>query len=206
VAVPTDTVYGYAAAFDKPVAIERLYTIKGRPAQKPIPVLLSDFDKVHLVAQDVNELARSLANWYWPGPLTIVVRAISGLHARLVGEDGSGTPTVAVRIPNHGLAREIIAAAGGALAVTSANRSGDHPARDAQAIPTDGDGAPDVIVAGGPAAIGRASTIVLATERQPIVLREAAITQADLDRRLSVAGRRHQGESAQVGPQGMIQR
>lgn len=180
VGIPTDTVYGLAAALDHDSAIERLYAAKGRPRDKPIPVLVSGLAHVEKVSPGMTELAEQLARRFWPGPLTIVVPAHSWLHPGLTGSDVRGARTVAVRLPDHPLARAVIEAAGGALAVTSANRSGQSPVVDAQALLDLGPATPDVIVDGGDAPIGSASTVVLATGAEPTIVREGVITAASI--------------------------
>jgi L-threonylcarbamoyladenylate synthase len=127
-AIPTDTVYGYAAAIDQERAIARLYALKGRPRLKAIPVLLSGPERIFLVARSLSQAERALAQRFWPGPLTIVLEALDLLPRSLTSAGANGSRTVAVRVPDHALARAIIDAAGGALAVTSANRSGHAPA------------------------------------------------------------------------------
>lgn len=119
VVLPTDTVYGIAADVWQPEAIAGLYTVKQRPPERAIPVLLADIDDIAQVAQEVPEIARRLAAAFWPGPLTIAVP-----KRPEVPEIVSALPTVGVRIPDHEGARAVIRACGGALAVTSANLSG----------------------------------------------------------------------------------
>jgi L-threonylcarbamoyladenylate synthase len=178
VGIPTDTVYGLAAAIDHDGAIERLYTAKGRPRDKAIPVLVSGVAHVGKVSTGMTELAEQLARRFWPGPLTIVIPAHTWLHPGLTGSDARGARTVAVRLPDHPLARAVIEAAGGALAVTSANRSGQSPVVDARALLSLGPAAPDVIVDGGDTPIGSASTVVVATGAEPEIVREGVITAA----------------------------
>ncbi len=119
VVLPTDTVYGVAASVSLDAAVGRLYEAKGRPEGKPIPLLLSDPDRIEAVCVDVPEAARRLAEAFWPGPLTIALPKRPGLPEIL-----TPLPTVGVRVPDHDLTRAVIRALGGALAVTSANRSG----------------------------------------------------------------------------------
>ena len=131
VAMPTDTVYGLAAAIDRPDAIDRLYAIKGRPAEKAIPVLISDPEHVQKLTPRLSTTAARLARNFWPGALTLVLAALPDLPRGVTTVTSDGMETVAVRVPDNRLARAIIAAAGGALAVTSANRSGAAPAVEA---------------------------------------------------------------------------
>jgi L-threonylcarbamoyladenylate synthase len=190
VAMPTDTVYGLAAAIDVPAAIERLYVLKGRPKDKPIPILLSESSKLKAVAAQLPWVAEFLARELWPGALTLVVPAVSRLLPLLTSRAATGERTVAVRVPDHALAREIIAAAGGALAVTSANLAGEEPARAAREVLQERGLCPDVVFDGGHVPGGVPSTIVLATGSTPAILRQGAITEDQITKVL----RRHAGQ------------
>jgi L-threonylcarbamoyladenylate synthase len=176
VAIPTDTVYGLAAAIDRPDAIERLYAIKGRPAEKAIPVLISDLEHVRRLSPHLSSIAARLARSFWPGALTLVLPALPELPRSVTDVTSDGMHTVAVRVPDNALARAIIAAAGGALAVTSANRSGAAPAVEAREVDGLQLSQPLLVIDGGRAPGGVPSTVVLATSEQPEVLREGAIS------------------------------
>jgi L-threonylcarbamoyladenylate synthase len=175
IAIPTDTVYGLAAAIDRPDAIERLYAIKGRPAEKAIPVLIADPAHVNKLTPGLSATAVRLARDFWPGALTLVVPALLELPPRVTTLTSDGTMTVAVRVPDNLVARAIIAAAGGALAVTSANRSGAAPAVEAREVRELGLLGSLLVIDGGRTPGGMASTIVAATTETPEVLREGAI-------------------------------
>jgi L-threonylcarbamoyladenylate synthase len=166
VAFPTDTVYGLAAHPSFPDAIDRLFTAKKRPIDKAIPVLLAEVADLEGLSAGLTTSARALAHEFWPGPLTIVVarRPTEGFPA-----------TVAVRIPDHELARAIIHAAGGALAVTSANISGGPNCTTAQQVLEQLAGSINAIVDGGDCPGGIESTVVDATQEQVRVLRSGAI-------------------------------
>jgi len=178
VAIPTDIVYGLAAAIDHPNAIRRLYALKDRPFEKAIPILLSDPSQLHLVAAEVPPTAAHLASSFWPGALTLVLPALPHLPRLLTPTSENGLRTVAVRVPNHPLARAIIAESGGALAVTSANRSGQEPARDAAAAAAIVASPPLLVIDGGQAQGGIPSTVILAIGAEPEILREGAISDA----------------------------
>lgn len=175
IAIPTDTVYGLAAAIDRPDAIERLYIIKGRPAEKAIPVLIADPADVSTLTSHLSVTAARLATAFWPGALTLVVPARSGLPPGVTTVTSEGIQTVAVRAPDNPAARAIIAAAGGALAVTSANRSGAAPAIEAREVRRLELPQPLLVVDGGRAPGGVPSTIVAVTAERAEVLREGAI-------------------------------
>jgi L-threonylcarbamoyladenylate synthase len=127
IVLPTDTVYGVGSLIEES-AIERIYKAKKRVQDKALPVLLANTDAVELVACEFPEPARRLAEAFWPGPLTMALPRRDDLPPNL-----SPLPTVGVRVPNHDATRALLAAAGGAMAVTSANRSDQLPACTIQA-------------------------------------------------------------------------
>ncbi len=176
VVLPTDTVYGLAASARLGDAIERLYAVKGRPDDKPIPLLLSDPDRIGVVCAAVPDAARCLAEHFWPGPLTIVLPKADHLPPNL-----TTLPTVGVRIPDHDLTRAVIRAMGGALAVTSANRSGGaNPLVVVEAFKQLGR-AVTYYMDDGPAPGGQPSTVVgFDTDGELIVLREGPITAGEM--------------------------
>lgn len=168
VVLPTDTVYGLAAAVNHPEAIRSIFELKARPKDKALPVLAASLEDVRAVAV-VSGRAEQAARAYWPGSLTLVLPRAPGFEIDLGGADGS---TVAVRIPDCKAALEVLARTG-PLAVTSANRSGRPPATTAsEARSAVGDGV-EVIVDGGPAG-GTPSTVV-SLVGEPRVLRAGAI-------------------------------
>ena len=190
VAIPTDTVYGIGVALDTPGGIERLFAAKSRPPDKAIALLLSDQEQ----AADIGELtpaAAALAAAFWPGGLTLVVprRTDRPLPAALTGGElaPGAIPTVGLRVPNHDAPRAL-ARALGPLPTTSANRSGEPEARDADEIEGLLGHAIDLVLDGGPAAGGPASTVVDVTTPEPRILRAGAIDPADIARCLASAG------------------
>jgi L-threonylcarbamoyladenylate synthase len=171
VAIPTDTVYGLAASIDHPMAVERLFSIKGRSGTKAIPILISDVAAFERLTTQLTPAARRLAEAYWPGALTIVVEATDAVPDA-VRRDGA---TVGVRMPDNADALAIIAAAGGALAVTSANRSGGAEARSADEVRIKLANRVDFVVDGGPSGASAPSTVVDATRDEIRVLRHGAV-------------------------------
>ncbi len=180
VALPTDTVYGLAAAIDQPLAIANLFAIKKRPDGKPIPILVSRSADLMRLSPGLSAIERGLAERFWPGALTLVLNAAPGLPESLTATEGGGQRTVAVRLPSHPLAIAIIQAAGGALAVTSANLSNDQPALNASQVSRLGSPHPDLIVDDGPVPGGIASTIIRVRASQIEVLRHGPITESEL--------------------------
>ncbi len=126
VVFPTDTVYGIGA-LPAPEAVQELYLVKGRSPAKPIPLLLANADDLERYSLETSNLLRSIVAAYWPGPLTIVLRARSEIALAVGSTDG----TVGFRVPAHDDLRDLIDLCGGALAVTSANRSGEPETRSA---------------------------------------------------------------------------
>jgi L-threonylcarbamoyladenylate synthase len=164
VAFPTDTVYGLASGHDH---VRKLYIAKDRPKEKRIPVLLSDAMNLEASAL-VTPAARALAEAFWPGPLTLVLVA-------------PRRGTIAFRVPDQAVARRLIAASGGGLPVTSANRSGQPDARTAQAVIDQLDGRIALVLDGGSTTGGVASTIIDCTTDQIKVIREGAISLAQIE-------------------------
>ncbi len=175
VVFPTDTVYGVGVLPFDAAGIERLYAAKGRPAEKGIPVLLGDLADVAHVAGHIPTAAAALMAHFWPGPLTLVVPRRPELPANLSPDD-----TVAVRVPDHAVARALIRAAGGAVAATSANISGQPPARSADEAMAELGGQVAAVLDDGLSPGGVASTVVDCTTERPVVLRVGPLSAADL--------------------------
>lgn len=183
VIIPTDTVYGIAAdAFD-PAAVRGLLDAKGRGREMPPPVLVSAASTIDALAIKVPGYARALVEAFWPGPLTLVCHQQTSLQWDL----GDSRGTVAIRMPDHEIAREILERTG-PLAVSSANRTGMPAATDAdQAEEMLGEDV-EVIVDGGESPGGDASTIVDVTGSQGRILRRGAISLAELNSVLEPLG------------------
>lgn len=175
IAFPTDTLYGVGADIINPLAIQQLYVAKRRSLNKGIPVLLSDIDKLEDIVSQIPDPALSLAQKYWPGPLTLILPKRDYLPKIISPDDN-----IAVRVPDNEVARKFIQAAGGAVVTSSANRSGEPPALDAQgALAALGDSIA-AILDGGRVSLGIASTIVDCTVSPPRILREGPLTVEEL--------------------------
>lgn len=177
IAFPTDTLYGIGVDPFNPAALEQLYEVKGRPAEKGIPILLADAADLEKVTTDISELAQTLIEQYWPGPLTLVVPRHPQLPANI-----SPNASIAVRIPDHAVSRAFIRAAGGAVATSSANRSGEQPASTAVEVIEALAGHIAAVLDGGPVQYGRASTVLDCMSNPPKLLREGPITVKNLSR------------------------
>ena len=183
VAIPTETVYGLAADVANAGAIARVYAIKGRPPGHPLIVHASDVDALDGYVAAITPALRALAARFWPGPLTAIVARGPRTPRAVTG----GQDTVAVRVPEHPLARAILTAFGGALAAPSANRFGRISPTSADHVRADLGDEVDLIVDGGPARVGIESTIVDLTGAVPAVLRAGAITPSQLGDALGTA-------------------
>lgn len=168
VVAPTDTVYGVCAHPEHPSAIEQLFAVKGRPDGKPIPLLISGIDHLTVMGVKLFPPEQRLAEAFWPGPLTLVVQTPTG--------------TEGVRVPDHADMRRLLQAVGGALRVTSANRSGERPAltveEAGQALGT----RVDMLLDGGAVTGGVPSSVVRVSGGRLDVLREGAIPERELRR------------------------
>lgn len=171
VAFPTDTVYGVGVAAFNREAVARLYEVKRRARYKPIPILVTGPEQLHLVAREVNPLARKLIERFWPGALTLVLPR----HPNVPAAIGGGGDTIAVRMPGHVLTLALIQEVGSPLATTSANLSGRDSPLDAQQVAFNLGGRIDVILDAGPCPGGVDSTVVDTTGGVVRVLRETAI-------------------------------
>jgi L-threonylcarbamoyladenylate synthase len=171
IVIPTDTVYGLAGDAFNPTAIRAIFAAKQRPVSKSLPILLADSSDLLRVAQFVPPVAKRFIDQYWPGPLTLILPKHAALPAEI-----SDNENIAVRIPNNRVARDIIRAAGGALAVTSANLSGAPPAQTAVAALANLAGFVTAVVDDGPAPHALASTILDCTGQQLKILREGPIS------------------------------
>lgn len=171
VAYPTDTLYGLAADPASRAAIAQLYRIKGRPVEQAIPLIAAGIDQVEDCAGTLNPIARTLAQRFWPGPLTIVIPAWAGLDARVL----AGGATVAIRVPAHPVARLLAAACGWPITSTSANRSGGKAPVTADEIRITFGNELDGVLDGGPCPGGAPSTIVDVSGTEPRLVRPGAV-------------------------------
>jgi L-threonylcarbamoyladenylate synthase len=179
VALPTDTVYGLAVDPRLHGAVERLFSLKGRPADVPLPIMVGTRAQVRSVVGRLDGAAADLARRFWPGPLTLVVPRVDGFCVDL-GGPRSARHTVGIRWPDHRLMVAMCARLG-PLAVTSANRHGSPPATTADQVAEALAGADQltVIVDGGPCR-GDPSTVVECLGPQIRCLREGAIACSEI--------------------------
>ncbi|MEU9211815.1 L-threonylcarbamoyladenylate synthase [Streptomyces sp. NPDC048415] len=177
VAFPTETVYGLGANAEDSAAVARLFQVKGRPPSHPLIVHIGGAEHLGDWAEDVPATAHLLAERFWPGPLTLVLRR----GRRVPLEATGGLETVAVRVPDHPVALALLSAFGGGVAAPSANRFGSVSPTTADHVRAElGDGV-DVVLDGGPCEVGVESTIVDATGDTSSVLRPGGVTREDLE-------------------------
>ncbi|HEV3215075.1 MAG TPA: L-threonylcarbamoyladenylate synthase [Vicinamibacterales bacterium] len=171
VAFPTDTFYGLAVDPRSSAAVRKIFEVKHRPADQPIPLIAESLSQVAARVGTLTPLAERLASKYWPGPLTLIIVASSELCAEVT----RGTGTAAVRVPDHRVARALAGAVGHAMTSTSANLSGFAPLSSPDEVAASLGDAIDVLVDAGSAPGGMASTIINATGTDPILVRAGAV-------------------------------
>ena len=172
VAFPTETVYGLGGDALHPEAAKKIYAAKGRPSDTPLIVHIAEVEDLNRVAKVVPEQAKKLAEAFWPGPLTMVVWKKDSVPYATTG----GLDTVAVRMPNHPVALELIRKSGKLIAAPSANTSGRPSPTEGSHVMEDLDGRIAMVLDSGPVGIGIESTIIDLTEEVPMVLRPGYIT------------------------------
>ncbi|MEV4461563.1 L-threonylcarbamoyladenylate synthase [Microbispora sp. NPDC049633] len=177
VAFPTETVYGLGADAENAAAVARVFQVKGRPPTHPLIVHLAAAEHLGDWAEDVPATARLLAEHFWPGPLTLVLRR----GRRVSLEATGGLETVAVRVPGHPVALALLSAFGGGVAAPSANRFGSVSPTTADHVRAELGDAVDFVLDGGPCEVGVESTIVDATGDTLSVLRPGGVTREDLE-------------------------
>jgi L-threonylcarbamoyladenylate synthase len=172
VAFPTETVYGLGCDATNVDALARLYEIKRRPLDHPVIVHLASVDALGRFAAEVPPSAKALADAFWPGPLTIVLRRSAEVPDAVTG----GRDTVGLRVPDQRVARALLRAFGGAIAAPSANRFGRVSPTTATDVLADLGDDVDVVLDGGPCTVGVESTIVDCTPDPPVILRLGGVS------------------------------
>jgi L-threonylcarbamoyladenylate synthase len=176
VAFPTETVYGLGADASNAAAIERLYRVKGRPAEHPVIVHFGSADDAFASAREVPAAARALAERFWPGPLTLVLKRSERAKDFITG----GQDTVGLRVPSHPVARALLKAFKGGIAAPSANRFGRVSPTTAAHVRADLGEDVDLVLEGGPSEVGIESTIVDLSGDAPVLLRPGRISAEEI--------------------------
>ncbi len=171
VAFPTDTLYGLAVNVRDAAAVRRLFDLKGRSARAALPLIAASTAQVVAATGALSAREAVLASTFWPGPLSVVRDAPAWMPAEVHG----GHRTIAIRVPNHRVARSLAEAFGGLIAATSANRSGAPPAAAAVDLGVIADDPRVLVIDGGPTHGGAPSTLVDVRGSQPVCLREGAV-------------------------------
>ena len=178
VAVPTDTIYGLACNGLDAAAVAKIYEVKGRPAIKPLILLVAGLNTIETVCEDIPDAARRLAEAFWPGPLTIVMPRCPVVPDIVT----AGGDTVGVRCPGHPKTLELLRIAGVPAAAPSANPSGMPSPKSFDEVLNYFDGKIDCIVDGGICALGVESTIVSLANKPFEILRQGALPEEEIRR------------------------
>ncbi len=178
VVFPTETVYGLGADALNENAVKNIFKAKGRPGDNPVIVHISNFSQLRLIAEPLSGLEEKLVNAFWPGPFTIVLQKKDVVPLSVSG----GLETVAVRMPAHVFARELIEVAGVPIAAPSANTSGRPSATTGDHVCVDLDGKVDLIVDAGISDIGLESTVAKVVENKVAILRAGAVTKEMIEK------------------------
>ncbi len=179
-AFPTDTLYALGASALDPSAIERVLTVKGRHHGKPLSVLVGSLEGAAAMAAALPDEVRDLMQAFWPGALTVVVKASPKIPALLIAAAG----TVGLRMPGGGVAQALLAAFGGPIIGTSANRAGGPDPADAKSVQKAIGGQIDLVLDGGRVRLGVPSTIIDCSVTPARILREGGIPRQKLQERV----------------------
>lgn len=183
VAFPTDTLYALGADALAADAIERVLTVKGRHRGKPLSILVPSVEAIVALGVSLGDGVRDLMQAFWPGPLTVVVKAPGRLPATLTAATG----TIGLRIPGGVVAQSILAAFGGPIIGTSANKAGGADPADAKTVQRAVGGQIDLILDGGRVALGVPSTVIDCSVEPARLLREGAVSRATLAVKITLA-------------------
>lgn len=173
VAFPTETVYGLGANALNQVAAQKIYGAKGRPSDNPLIVHIADRSMLDSLVKEIPKTAEKFMNAFWPGPMTLIFKKSDIVPYETTG----GLNTVAIRMPNHRIARELIRAAGVSIAAPSANLSGKPSPTLGEHVVDDMNGRIDMIIDGGKVGMGLESTIIDVTVEPPMILRPGFVTR-----------------------------
>ncbi|CAM4296859.1 threonylcarbamoyl-AMP synthase [Corallococcus sp. ZKHCc1 1396] len=178
IALPTETVYGLAANAEDELAVRRVFAIKGRPATHPLIVHIPGAEHLSQWARVIPDEAQALAKAFWPGPLTLVLPRTARATDAVTG----GQDTVALRVPGHPVALEVLRRMGGGVAAPSANRFGRVSPTTAEHVQQDLGGDVDLVLDGGPSTVGVESTIVDLSSGAPAILRPGGLATEEVER------------------------
>jgi len=183
VAFPTETVYGLGADAANAQAVAKLYAVKRRPADHPVILHFEDSGKAFAWAREVPAAARKLAERFWPGPLTLILKRSALAKDFVTG----GQDTVGLRVPSHPVAQELLSVFGGAIAAPSANRFGLVSPTTAAHVRADLGSEVDLVLEGGPSEVGIESTILDLSGVTPVLLRPGHISKEQLEESMGIS-------------------
>ena len=177
VAFPTETVYGLGADALSSIAVNKVFAAKGRPADNPLIVHIAESEQIKELTDTIPPVGKVLADAFWPGPLTLVVKSSLSVPKVVTG----GLDTVAVRVPKHNVTLELIKKLNRPIVGPSANKSGRPSPTTAQHVYDDLNGKIDLILDAGPTLIGIESTVVDVTVNPPLILRFGGLTREKIE-------------------------
>lgn len=172
VGIPTETVYGLGADACNAEAVSKIFSVKGRPSNHPLIVHIGNIEQLNQWAIEIPDVALKLAEKFWPGPLTMVLRRHPDVSDVVTG----GLDTIAIRIPDHPLTLELLKKFGGGIAAPSANRYGRISPTSAEDVYEELGNQVDIVLDGGRCIVGIESTIIDCTTNKPVILRPGKIT------------------------------
>lgn len=178
VAFPTETVYGLGAVATNDEAVKKIFAAKGRPSDNPLIVHIGTFEEVSSYVEEIPEIAKKCMEQFWPGPLTIVMKAKEGILAPSVT---AGLSTVGIRMPDHPVALGLLQTLKKPVAAPSANKSGKPSPTKAKHVEEDLHGLIPLILDGGTTGIGLESTVLDVTVNPPAILRPGGVTKEMLE-------------------------
>ncbi len=202
VALPTETVYGLGADATNPEAVAKIFTAKGRPSFNPLIVHVPSLELAGTLAE-LTPLAKSLADAFWPGPLTLILPRDK--QRRVPDITVAGLDTIAIRIPNHPIALELLIKAEVPIAAPSANLSGHVSATTAAHVADDFGASVTLILDAGPTVHGVESTVIDATGNVPVILRPGAITAEALEDLIGAQPETRSGHAASLTSPGQLE-
>ncbi len=177
VAFPTETVYGLGASARNEDALSRIFTVKNRPTNNPLIVHLADKEEMEKWASDISKLAWRLADRFWPGPLTMILRKNANVSKTVTG----GLETIALRVPNQPIALALLRVFGDGIAAPSANKFGRTSPTTAEHVREDLGDTIDFILDGGTCEVGIESTILDLSTHEPALLRPGGLTKEEIE-------------------------
>ena len=175
---PTETVYGIGANGLDEKAVKRIYEVKKRDYNKPISLLVSDFQMIEKLTKDITDIEYRIMRAFFPGPLTIILKKKDIIPSIVT----SGGDTVGIRMPEGDLARKLVELSGVPIATPSANISGKRSGTNLKEIMKDFKGKVDFYIDGGESKLGLASTIVKIIDNKVHILREGSITKEEIEK------------------------